>query len=156
MDVHAPSRNETPINAIRMSPPHVFRFLEIRRRVDHHHAHLFRGRLEAVRNVGGEEAGIAGHHLEFLAADLDLGGAFEQVGDLLDAGVRVRQRPLAALDLADQDFQVLGSKQAVVARPGMVRGRIRLYLRLANQVLDGGIQLCRAMPPSTRMEAPVT
>src|SRR5688572_28012675 len=68
----------------------------------------------------------------------------------------VRQRALAALDLAENHFDVLRSHQPVVARAGMVRRRIRLHVGLSDQVLDGGIQLCRAMPPSTTMEAPVT
>src|SRR5262247_4796495 len=83
MDVQAPRRNKTPINAARMSPPHVFRLLEVRRRVDHHHAHLF-PRHEPVRHVGREEAGLARPHREFLAADLDVGAPLEQVAHLLD------------------------------------------------------------------------
>jgi hypothetical protein len=33
--------------------------------------------------------------------------ALEQVAHLLDAGMRVRQRPLAALDLADEHLELL-------------------------------------------------
>jgi hypothetical protein len=147
---------EREIRKTRMSPPNVLGFLEVRRRVDHHHAHLVGARLEAVRHVRRKEAGVARPHLEFLASDLDAGSAFEQVADLLDAGVRVRERPLPALDLADDDFDLFRSDQAIVLRPGVVRRRVRRNVRLPDQVLDGGIQLCRAMPPSTRIDAPVT
>ena len=109
-----------------------------------------------MRLVRREEARIARAHLEFLAGDFDLRRALEEVADLLDARMRVRQRALTALDLADQDFQVLRSYQAIVPRAGMVRGRIGFEVGLADQVLDGGIQLWSAMPPSTRIEAPVT
>jgi hypothetical protein len=147
---------ETERKKPRMSPPNIFRLLEVRRRVDHHHAHLVGARLEAVRHVRRKKAGVARPHLEFFAPDFNAGSAFEQVANLLDAGVRVRSRALPALDLADDDFDLFRSDQAIVLRPGVVRRRVRRNVRLPDQVLDGGIQLCRAMPPSTRIDAPVT
>src|SRR5919108_5043279 len=68
MDEHAPTRHaSTHTYGVRISPPYVRRVLEVRRRVDHHHAHLVRGGLEAVRLVGREKAGLAGAHFELLA-----------------------------------------------------------------------------------------
>jgi putative ABC transport system permease protein len=60
----------------------------------------------------------------------------------------------------------LGSKlaladQAVILRAGMVRRRVRRHVRLPDVEARachprGSIQLCRAMPPSTAMDSPVT
>src|SRR6476620_11106143 len=76
--------------------------LEVGRRVDDHHARALAGHGELVHDVGREEARLARPHVEFLVGDPDVRGAFEEVAALLDARVRVRQRSLAALDLADQ------------------------------------------------------
>jgi hypothetical protein len=141
MDEHPVITIERAINAARMSPPNVRRVFQVRRRVDHHDAHLVRGRAEEMRLVGREEAGVARAHLELLVRDLDVRAAFQQVADLLDAGVRVRQRALAPLDFADDDFEFRRSNQAVVLRAGVVGRGIRLDVRLSDQVLDGGIQL---------------
>src|SRR5688500_18808709 len=104
--------------------------LEVRRSVDHHHAHPLAGDGELVHDVGGEEAGIARVHVELLAAHPDVRLPFQEVADLLDAGVGVRQRALAALDLADQHLQLLrahglGADQAEVAGAGVIGRRVR-------------------------------
>ena len=109
-----------------------------------------------MRLVGRKEAGFAGLHLERLARDFDMRAAFEQVAHLLDSRVCMRKRTLAALDLAQDEFKILGGKQPKVPCPGVIGRRIGLELGLADQVFDGGIQLWRAMPPSTRISAPVT
>src|SRR2546425_4579323 len=75
---------------------------EIRRRVDDQDPGALAGDDQQMHRVGGKEAGLARLHLELLAADLDVRVAFEQVAHLLDSLVRVRQRALAALDLAHQ------------------------------------------------------
>src|SRR5688572_10587919 len=96
MEAHAP-RRKTKGRTKRMLPPHVFRFFKIGRRVDDQHPHLVRGGLEEMRRVGRKEARFARTHLELLAGHLDVRAAFEQIADLLDTSVRVRQRAFAAL-----------------------------------------------------------
>src|SRR6185295_19483850 len=66
--------------------------LEVRRGVDDHHTRALALHGERVHRVGREEAGLAGLHFELLAAHFHVRLAFEQVADLLDAGMRVRQR----------------------------------------------------------------
>ena len=82
-----------------------------------------------MHGLGRKEAGFARLHLEFLAdfslMDFHVRLALEQVADLLDARMRVRQRALAALQFADQDLDLLRAHglrpdQAVVARPDVV------------------------------------
>src|SRR5712664_42152 len=137
---------------------------EIRRRVDDQDLGALAGDDQQMHRVGGKEAGLAGLHLELLAADLDVRVAFEQVAHLLDSPVRVRQRALAALELAHQDFHLLrahgfGPDQTEIAGAGVIGRGVRLYVLLTHEVAahgGGSIQLCSAMPPSTTMEAPVT
>src|SRR5712664_1579710 len=111
---------------------------EIRRRVDDQDLGALAGDDQQMHRVGGKEAGLAGLHLELLAADLDVRVAFEQVAHLLDSLVRVRQRALAALDLAYQDFHLLrahgfGPDQAEIPRAGVIGGRVRLHLARPDQ-----------------------
>jgi hypothetical protein len=94
-----------------------------------------------VLDARGKEAGFARAHLELLLADFDVRRAFEEVAHLLDAGMEMRMRAAAAFDFSDDDFQVLRIDQAIVPRAGVVRRRIRLYIGLSDQVLDGSIQL---------------
>src|SRR5688500_12823827 len=68
VDAH-PVNSKAITTATRMSPPHVFRFFEVRRGVNHHHADFLRRGLETMRRVGREEAGIADLHGELLAGD---------------------------------------------------------------------------------------
>src|SRR5689334_22158260 len=107
--------------------PHVRRIFQIRRRIDDEHARLLRGGEEDVRLVGGKEAGLARLHLELVTGHLDMRFALEQVADLLDAGMRVRQRALAAAELAHQHLDLLrahrlGSDQAEILRAGVIGG----------------------------------
>src|SRR5882762_3230752 len=113
---------------------------EIRRRVDDQDLGALTGDDQQMHRIGGKEAGLAGLHLELLAADLDVRVAFEQVAHLLDSLVRVRQRALAALDLAYQDFHLLrahgfGPDQAEIPRAGVIGGRVRLHLARPDQKL---------------------
>jgi hypothetical protein len=74
--------------------------------------------------------------------------------------VRVRQGAFAAFDLANQHLYPGGPDfrpyEAEIPRTGVIGRRVRLYVGFPDQVFDGGIQLWSAMPPSTRIDAPVT
>src|SRR6266850_3643483 len=137
---------------------------EVRRRVDDQDLGALAGDDQQMHRVGGKEAGLARLHLELLAADFDVRVAFEQVAHLLDSLVRVRQRALAALELAHQDFHLLrahgfGPDQTEIPRAGVIGRGVWFYILLTHEVAahgGGSIQLCSAMPPSTTMEAPVT
>src|SRR5918999_1555073 len=110
------------------------RSFKIGRRVDHQDAGALARDAEHVLDPRGKEARFAGLHLEALAADLDVRRAFEEVAHLLDAGMQMRMRAAAALDLSDDDFQVVRIDQAIVARAAVVRRRVRLHVGLADQV----------------------
>src|SRR6185503_14887314 len=134
---------------------------KVGRGVDHEQPHALARDGEDVHHTGREKAGLAGFDVEFLLADLDMGRAFEEVGHLLDAGVEVRMRALARFDFSQDYFKVarthgFRADQAEVPGPAVVGGRIRLHVRLANEVFHGSIQLCSPIPPSTAMVAPVT
>src|SRR5215213_6612647 len=95
--------------------------LEVGRRVDDHHTRALAGHGELVHDVGRKEARLARTHVEFLVGHFDVRGAFQEIADLLDAGMGVRQRALAALDLADQHLHLarahgVGADEAEVAR----------------------------------------
>ncbi len=78
--------------------------------------------------VGGKEAAVARTELAALPADFRQRTALEQVADLLDARVRMRQRALALFDGAVHHLQMaradrFRADQAAVQRADMV-GRV--------------------------------
>src|SRR5688572_15045207 len=82
------------------------RSFKVGRRVHDQHFCLFARHGEYMQHAGGEKAGFARLHFEFLLADLDVRRAFEQVADLLDPGMQVRVRALALFDFTDEHFHV--------------------------------------------------
>jgi hypothetical protein len=55
---------------------------------------------------GGEKTGVAGAELTALSADFRAGAAFQHIARLLDARMRMRQRPFSFLDRAENDLVV--------------------------------------------------
>src|SRR6267143_1624268 len=121
------STTRTPRNGSQGSAAMLF---EIRRRVDDQDLGALAGDDQQMHRVGGKEAGLARLHLELLAADLDVRGAFEQVAHLLDSLGRVRlhlarpdqkfcHRPAFARLAARRSrvFAVSTTKRACVPRP---------------------------------------
>src|SRR3954471_7077685 len=116
--------------------------LEVGRRVDNHHTRALAGHGELVQDVGRKEARLARAHVEFLVGHFHVRGAFEEIADLLDARMRMRQRALAALDLADQHFDLaradgVRANEAEVAGARMVGGGIRNDVGRPDQVAHG-------------------
>src|SRR6266480_2075497 len=157
----AKSTTRTPRSGSQGSAAMLF---EIRRRVDDQDLGALAGDDQQMHRAGRKEAGLARLHLELPAADFDVGVAFEQVAHLLDSLVRVRQRALAALELADDHLELLRadrlrSDETEIAGAGVIGRGVRTHVLLTHEVAahgGGSIQLCSAMPPSTTMEAPVT
>src|SRR5688572_23593921 len=146
-----PPRRRTRSSRRRMLSPHVLRILEVRRRVDDEHAHLLRGGLETMRRVRRKEAGFPRAHLELLAGYLDVRAAFEEIAHLLDAGMRVRQRAFAPLDLAEHHLEVAALDEPKVARAGVVGRRIRLEFRGPDQVFHRRRRTSWARPSAMRI-----
>src|SRR5579859_5185577 len=112
---------------------------KVRRRVDYEHARSLARDDEEMGLAGREEARVARRHLEFLARDFGVRRALEEIAHLLDPGVEMRQRALAALDFADQHFHLLrahglGADQAEIARAGVVGGRVRFDVALPDEI----------------------
>jgi hypothetical protein len=72
---------------------------------------------------GGKKSTLPRLHLEFLSRDFDVRLALEQVADLLDPGMRMRQRTLAPLDLADEHFELLRADGFRTDQPEILRCR---------------------------------
>src|SRR3954470_21185724 len=124
--------------------------LEVGRRVNHHDARALAGHGELVHHIGREKARLARAHIELLVGHFDVRGAFQEIADLLDAGVGVRQRALAPLDLADQHLDLAGadgvrSDEAEIAGAGVVGGGVRGELAGPDQVTHG-LSIPRLMP----------
>src|SRR5207247_5959194 len=120
------------------------RSLKVGRRINHQHLHALARDGEDVLHARGKEAGLARAHLEALGADLDVRPAFEEVADLFDSGVQVRQRAFAFLHLPHQDLELLRADrlrtdETEVPGAGVVGRRIGFHIRLANEVFHGWI-----------------
>jgi hypothetical protein len=74
---------------------------------------------------GGKKHGVARTQLAALAADLGARAPLDHVADLLDAGMRVRQRTLALLDLAQPTTSFCAP---TVSRPMMRRFTVPTWL----------------------------
>ena len=73
-----------------------------------------------MHGVGRKETAIAGPQLLRLPVDLGARAPFQHIADLFDAGMRMRQRALAALDGAVDDFE-LGRANVFAADDAAVR-----------------------------------
>ena len=78
---------------------------------------------------GRKEAAVAGAQVASLAADFRAGFTFQQVADLLDAGMGVRHRAFSLLDDTENDLDLpradgVGADQAMVGRAGVIGGMI--------------------------------
>ena len=103
------------------------------RRIDHQYLdRLVADCREHVLHVWREEAGVTGTELAALTVDLRPCAAFQHIANLLDAGMRMRQRAFAFFHNTEHDFDLLcahrlRADQPAVHSAGVVGRRIRLH-----------------------------
>src|SRR5690349_12463394 len=95
-----------------------------------------------MRHVGGKEAAIARLQLHRFSPDFGARAAFQHVADLLDTGMRMRERALAFLYDTQHHFELLGpyrlrADQSAIYRTGMIGGRIGLHVMRLHEVPAG-------------------